>query len=142
MSFGTNVGSDFAQAMNYGQQIRFRYFNRAFPGGGSFYDDEVTLTQSGSDLYTSGLIQPLNLAFGSTDALLKAQGRLLEGDKRIYVLGDTNTSGLFRVGIGSPSTQEFSVIPEGIIPSPMINGNIIYKKLYVRFLPTGSLQGE
>lgn len=129
------------QMINHGKRIRFKYFNSTYPGAGSYYDDDLTLTQAGDDYWTSGLIQPIDQTRGSIDAVLVEQGRLLNNDSKIYVLGTVNTSGLWRVGVGSPPTTEYAIVPEGIIPYP-INNEIVYKKLYVRILNTGSLAEE
>ena len=73
-----------------------------------------------------------------SNALLE-QGKLTIRDKVLY-LGSTvqlNSSGLI-IGIGSPSTEFYSVIPDGIIEY-RINNQPIFRKLYLRQTTTGSL---
>ena len=137
----TSLRTEVEQVLKNGTQLRFRYFNVAYPGAGSYYDDDTTLTQSGTDFYTSGLIFPINSKQGSTDALLVEQGLLLDNDSKVYVVGTVETSGLFKVGIGSPqisTSSQFAVIPEGI-HSYQINGSPVYKLMYLRQLTNGSL---
>ena len=45
---------------NYGQLIRFKYYNAS--GANSSYDDDVTLVQSGTSLWISGLVIPIDLS--------------------------------------------------------------------------------
>jgi len=139
-----NVGSDFVEGFNevlkYGQLVRLKYFNTSF-GAGSYYDDDVTLNQSGSDLWISGIVLPIDRARGSSDAMLLEQGKLLSNDTKLYLEGYIDTSGTFKVGLGSPPTGEYSVIPEGIIDWK-VNTESVVNKLYVRRITTGSLMGE
>ena len=136
---GSEVRSSFEEALKYGQLVRFRYFDSSY-GAGSYYDDDVTLTVSGN-IWTSGLAQPVDASRGSYEAVLVEQGKLLSNDIKLYVKGDVNTSGIIRVGLGSPPTGEYSVLDDGVI-SWNINGEQVIKKLYLRRLPTGSLVGE
>jgi len=139
-----NVGSDFVEGFNevlkYGQLVRLKYFNTSF-GAGSYYDDDVTLNQSGSDLWISGIVLPIDRARGSSDAMLLEQGKLLSNDTKLYLEGYIDTSGTFKVGLGSPPTGEYSVVPEGIIDWK-VNAESMVNKLYIRSLTTGSLTGE
>jgi hypothetical protein len=132
---------DFQQALKYGEQVRFRYFS--ISGGSGAYDDDIVITQSGTDTWTTGLVQPLSPGRSSHDAVLMAQGKILQNDIKVYVDGAFNTSGTWRVGIGSanPPTREYSMLPEGTVAWG-INGSIVYKTLYVRALTTGSMIGE
>ena len=105
------------------------------------FDDAIPLVQSGVDVWTSGLIQPVKALEGSKEAVLVQQGKLQTDDKIIFIRGDTETSTTMKVGIGSPVTQEHSIIPEGVIAHPPI-GDIVYKKMFCRVLGTGSLSNE
>ena len=142
-----NIGSDFKDGLNevlkLGQIVRFRYFNSS-AGAGSYYDDNVTLTQSGNDLWVSGVVLPIDASRGSSDAVLLEQGNLLTNDTKLYVAGDINCSGAFKIGLGSQSPtpkEEFSVLPDGVI-TWSINEEEVVNKLYLRRLTTGSLAGE
>ena len=127
------------QILANGKVCRFRYFNTS--GADSGYDDSVVLTTSGSDFFTSGLVQPIKDRFGSADALLLQQGLILNNDLKLYVLGNVQTSGTFKVGIGSPTIEnEYSRIPDGTEQWDL--DGAVYKKMYLRVLPTGSFADE
>lgn len=142
MSIATELKTDFDEVLKYGDLIRLKYFNISY-GAGSYYDDDISLTQSGTDLWTSGLIQPVTSKQGSTDALLLQQGKILIGDKKVYVNGETQTSGLgpIKIGLGSPP-QEYHILEDGNVTQWDINGSPIYKKVYCRYLVNGSFVGE
>ena len=139
-----NIGSDFKEGfeevLKYGQLIRIKYFNPSY-GAGSYYDDDITLTQSGSDLWISGVVQPIDASRGSSDTVLLEQGKILTNDTKLYVEGATNTSGTFKIGLGSPPSSEYSILREGIITWD-VNAEPIVNKLYIRRLTNGSLMGE
>lgn len=138
----TNVLTDVTNILaEGGDRLRFRYFNVAYPGGGSYYDDTYTLAQSGADIWTSGLIMPIHGLKGSTDAILLEQGKVLQSDTKIYVLGTVSTSGTYRVGLGSPIRNEYAPISEGI-QGWQVNGSNVIKEVYLRVLSNGSILGE
>lgn len=123
---------------SYGQVMRIRYFNVS--GADAGYDDDVTLTKSGTDLYISGAHFPLK----SSEAYLKEQGRIPEDTSIMYLPGNINTSGPFRIGMGgSPAsgTREYAPIEDGI-KNWWIGDEVVYKKMYVQLLTTGSLAEE
>lgn len=123
-----------------GTKVRFKYYN--ISGASTGYDDEVSLSKSGTDYWTSGLVQPLDITRGSRDAVLVEQGKLLNDDKKVYVLGTVPTSGTLKIGIGSPVTQEYSIAPPGVNTWELTNNEPVYKMIYVRYLTNGSLTGE
>lgn len=147
MTFENELGSEFATVIStYGRIVRFRYFTYTYPGAGSYYDDDLTLTQSGTDSYVSGVVLPINGKQGSADAYLMEQGRILMNDSKLYVQGTVNTSGLFRVSVGSPplgspTSSEYGLVEGGAVTWPML-GSPIYKRLYIRYLTNGSLAEE
>jgi len=122
-----------------GKTITVKYFTQSI---GSVYDDEVTLTEvTGSQLATSGIVLPISSKFGSEDLNLLEQGKLRTQDQKLYVNGslDFNTGSLVsKIIIG---TDAFTLVPLGGIPYE-VEGVQIYKKTYIRSLPTGSLMGE
>jgi len=124
-----------------GLKVRFRYFSVS--GGSASYDDDVVLTQSGTDYWTSGLFHPVGTGNErSSEAFLVEQGKLLNNDSKLYVLGDVNTSGTFKVQIGSPTSKgEFSLISDGVVRWD-IGGVAVYQKLFIRYLTNGSILGE
>ncbi len=144
MTIVSELQADINQILSYGEQIRLKYYNLSI-GAGSYYDDDVTLTQSGTDLWTSGLIMPMDNRMGGYDALLLQQGKVTLDDKKIYVDGIIPTSGLgpVKIGIGSPTlSREYQILEDGQVTQWHLNGSPIYKKVYVRFLNTGSFLGE
>ena len=138
----SSLQSDFRQILKYGEQVRFKYYNTFYTGE---YDDDITLTQSGSDLWVSGITQPIDTKLGGYDALLLQQGKITIDDKKLYVEGDTQTSGLSPVKIGmtgSPPSREYQILNDGQVTQWGLNGSPVYKKCYVRFLTNGSFVGE
>jgi len=131
------------EALKFGQQLRIKYYNVGF-GAGSYYDDDVALTQSGVDYWASGVILPIANARGSSDAVLLEQGKILMNDTKLYIDGSINTSGTIKIGLGSYSNMsgcEYSLLSEGVMKWE-VNDTDILKKLYIRTLLTGSLLGE
>lgn len=138
-----NFKDDFDSLLEYGEQVRFRYYSEVFTG--SSYDDDISLTQSGTDFWVSGIVQPITNKQFSSEALLLEQGKILLDDRKLYVAGDVQTSGTSPIKIGmsgSPTTQQYQILGQGQITQWDINGDPIYKKIYVRFLPNGSFIGE
>ena len=134
------------EALLYGEQIRFRYFNTTYDT--NYYDDEITLTISGNDFWTSGVVLPITNARGSSDAVLLEQGKILTNDTKLYIDGSINTSGTWKLGLGSnktgspvPIVGEYSLLSEGVTKWD-VNATTVLKKLYIRKLLTGSLVGE
>ena len=139
MTFTSQLGADFHRTIKMiGLPLRIKYYNTTYPGAGSYYDDNRTLSQSGSDLWISGVTMPIRAKEGSDEAFLVSQGRLLTDDKAIYINGSISTSGIFQIGIGSPPSTENAVIGEGVT-NWTLEGNSLIKKIYVRALTTGSL---
>ena len=132
-----------AEALDFGKEIRIKYYNTSW-GAGSYYDDDVTLTQSGSDYWTSGVILPIANSRGSSDAVLLEQGKITTNDTKLYIDGSVPTSGTIKIGLGSYTNMsgcEYSLLSEGITKWE-VNDIDIIKKLYIRNLPNGSLIGE
>lgn len=142
MTIAGELSKDFNSVLNYGEQIRIKYYNVSPTGD---YDDDVTYTQSGTDLWTSGLVQPIDTRTGGYDALLLQQGKIILDDKKVYINGNIQTSGLgpLKIGmVGSPPSREYQIMSEGEVIQWVVNGSSIYKKIYLRFLPGGSFIGE
>jgi len=141
MTIAGDLQGDFNQLLAYGDQIRFKYYNQSVTGE---YDDDITLTQSGADLWTSGVNQPINGTQFSSDSLLFQQGKILMDDTKLYVEGTVQTSGLgqIKIGMGSPVRQEYQILGQGQVTEWSVNGTPIYKKIYARVLNGGSFVGE
>jgi|TARA_R100001530_G_scaffold62534_3_gene45032 hypothetical protein len=124
-----------------GDMVRFKYWTVGSTGVDD-YDDQQVLTQDGADAWQSGLVQTVSLKDLSSShmAVLRQQGKIREGDKKIYFDGTINVSGTFQVGVGSPVREEYSIIPGGI-NTEFSNGSPIYHKCFMRILPNGSLAG-
>ena len=132
-----------AEALKFGQQIKIRYYDVGY-GAGSYYDDDVILTESGTALWTSGVVLPISNKFGSSDSVLLEQGKILNNDTKLYIDGSVDTSGTIKIGLGSgvgSPLGEYSLLAEGVTKWN-VNQTPILKKLYVRRLTNGSLIGE
>jgi hypothetical protein len=142
MTFGTDLVKDFNQALEYGTKIRIKYYTTSISG--TDYDDNATLTASGSDIWTSGLICPIDAKQGSYDALLMEQGKIQINDRKIYVPANTDFSSgiVLKLGVGSPVIREYALTEGGVIMWETKDSVQVYKKVYVKQLPTGSLIGE
>lgn len=144
MTLSTQYAAGFAEILGKaGKPIRVRYFSQTV---GSVWDDEVTLAQSGADVWTSGIVLPIDQRRGSVDTVLVAQGKLANHDQRLFVNGSLGITGKalqVRIGAGSPVTDEFNLIPNGAIQAE-VEAVPIYKKVYITRVtnPTGSLFGE
>lgn len=127
-----------------GTQIRIQYFTSTI---GSVWDDDITWTQSGADLWTSGIFLPLRVSNQSSDSILLEQGKLLTDDKRLYLHGSLALTGSemqVTIRIGSPGNNfdnQYSMLPNSIKYS--VSNSPIYKLVYIRQVGgTGSLLGE
>lgn len=127
------------EAITFGQEITIRNYNTVF-GNGSYYDDEISYTV-GSTYYVSGVLLPVKNTRGSSDAIAVEEGRVLTSDTKLYIAGSINTSGAIKVSTGSPPTDGYSLISEGVSKWD-VNAVPVLKKLYIRRLDTGSLTGE
>jgi len=126
-----------------GKIIRVRYYTMTI---GSVWDDDTTLTEvTGSEVWTSGIVLPLDNRPSSADSLLVEQGKLTNQDQRLYVHGSlvlTGSEFKTKIQLGSSTTAEtYSIIEPGAITYEA-QGQQIYKKVYIRRLTTGSLMGE
>jgi len=139
-SFSAGFGAIMAKA---GKPITIKYFSQTC---GSVWDDDTTLTEiAGSQITTSGIVQPLNVRnkFNSEDVMLIEQGKLRAQDQRLYVNGSLDFTGVgsnlsVKIVMG---TDSYTLVPLGGTPYEVSNTQI-YKKAYIRILPTGSLIGE
>ena len=76
--------------MPYGRQITVTSFTGS--AGSTDYDDEYTYTQISGTTFTSGILLPIKNKFGSEDAVLMEQGKLLTKDKKLYINGSVDVS--------------------------------------------------
>jgi hypothetical protein len=136
----TQLRNDVSQIISNGNLFCIKYFSLTDSETG--YDDAQYLCQSGSDLWVSGLMQPVKSPTNSYEARLIEEGKLTTNDSRLYLLGNVNTSGMaIRIGAGSPATRQFELLPDGVEAWELGN-EIVYKKLMMRVLPIGSLTNE
>jgi hypothetical protein len=143
MTIITDFQNGVDEALKFGQKVRIKYYNSSL-NSGSYYDDDVILTQSGIDLWISGIVLPITQTRGSNDAVLIEQGKLLSNDSKLYIEGAINTSGAIKIGLGSYTNMsgcEYNVIGEGITKWSVNNISVL-KKIYLRRLSNGSLIGE
>lgn len=122
-----------------GLLCRFRYFTSTYTG--SDFDNYTSLTKSGSDIWTSGLKQPLSSRFGNADSILVEQGKLFSDDSKLYVKGNISTSGTIKIQLGSPTGEQYQILNLGTVKWD-INTVPVYKKTFIRILPNGSIIGE
>ena len=127
-----NLINDVNEILKNGQVVIFQYYSVS--GADSSYDDSVGYTSIGS-IATSGLIQSLSTSKYSSDYFLVQQGRALFDDCKLYVNGTVPTGSIFSVKIGS---KVYAPIDNGI-DIVGLNGSEVYKKIFLRYLPTGSL---
>ncbi len=137
------IGSELRIELNgminsYGKPLRFSYFN--YYTNADSFDDDFDFILSGTS-WTSGIVFPINNNKGSTEAILLEQGKILNNDTTAFIQGDFNTSGTFRIGIGSPIEGEFGLIPD-TIQSYEINGEKVFKQIFLRRLTNDKLKGE
>ena len=134
------IQTDFSEILKYGDLLRLKYYTRTLNAGS--YDNDFVLAQSGANFWASGIVQPITSATGTFDNFLLEQGRILMSDKKLFIQGTILTSGIIKIGIGSPTpSREYGIINDGIF-SNLINGSAVFKKIYCRALPNGSLIGE
>ena len=137
--------SDFTKFVNAeGTTLRLKYY--AGSVSTAEWDDAQAFTQSGADVWTSGVCLPILNIQGSSEAVLVEQGKIKTEDKRFYIQGEVSlnapSQGSIKIGLGSPIINEHSMIPDGVENWPPISGECVYKKLYGRILGTGSFSGE
>lgn len=131
---------DFADATReFAGQVRFKYYTGSVSA--DTYDDQQTLSQSGNDFWTSGIINKVSSDAKSDDAVLLQQGKIQVTDKKLYLAYDVPTSGTWKVGFGSPVNEEFALTDGGVV-FERPNGEIMFKTAYIKTLTTGSLWGE
>ena len=120
---------------------RIRYFTTLQD---DVYDDAGTLVVSGNDFWFSAIHNSLDKKEGSTDSNLVEQGKLRTTDTKLYMNGSIVLTGdvnQFKVQVGSPTGDQYSLIPAGGVDQD-VNSVTIYKCAYVRRLTNGSLIGE
>lgn len=143
----TKVMSDFAKVMTQtGMPISVKYYTRTYSG--SDYDDVATDAQSGTTVWTSGIVQPITFrgVDNSQQNVLLQQGLIKFSDKTLYVksglsLGEDSVTKV-EIGIGSPNRDVYSILPEGVLVPFELNGEWVYQKAFIRRLTTGTIQDE
>mgnify|MGYP001586054639 CR=1 FL=1 len=123
-----------------GNVFRVRYYTETI---GSVWDDDRTLAASGNSLYLSGIILKIDSTQGNEDQVLLQQGRIRYDDSKIFINGSIQTTSgarVFTIAVSGASTTErvYREITPGVI-MPQYAGTNIYKKIYARELPLGSL---
>ena len=127
-----------------GTQISVAYYTQTT---GSIYDEATALAVSGT-VWTSGIVFPLD-PNSSVDTTLVQQGKLADGDLKLYVVGSLLLSNqnpivgsilYTKIGIGSPGNF-YTLIPLGGVPYE-VEGVKIFKRGYIRRLSGSLLAGE
>ena len=128
-----------------GTQISVTYYLQTT---GSIYDEGDSLAKSGNTVWTSGIVFPLDPK-SSVDGVLMQQGKLADGDIKLYVTGSlilgTNQDSIgsllyTKVGIGSPGVF-YTLIPVGGVPME-VESIKIFKRGFIRRLTGSLLIGE
>src|SRR3990167_5406335 len=92
MSFESQAAQSFNEKLvARGRDVRFAYFTITT---GSGYDDDVTLTLSGTATWAKAMIFPVDSS-DKNDALMFEAGKVTAGDIKVFVNGSqsTNTAG-------------------------------------------------
>lgn len=142
MTAAIQVRSDFDNFVTrYGMPMRLKYYVSSTSG--AVYDDDVSLAASGAAVWCWGRKNALQTATGGADAKLLQQGAIILDDSILYLPGSlTGLNEYVKMGIGSPITAEYAMVANvGDIPF-YIGSEIVYHKLYVRKLNTGSFISE
>ena len=77
----------------------------------------------------------------SAEARIVQPGKLKTADGALYVPSGIQLNGTWKVGLGSPTGDEYAPLVDGVM-SPGPGGISIYQKAMVRRLTTGSLAEE
>lgn len=141
MSLSNKFSKGFNEIINkVGAQIRVEYFTSTV---GSVWDDDITWTQSGVDLWTSGVILPISHQRGTSESILLEQGKLIEDDKRMFVHGSlilTGSEMSIQIGVGSPVNETYTLLNSDIRVD--VSNVPIYRKVFLRGIGgNGSLLG-
>jgi len=139
MALLSELRSEVDNMVRNGVVISFSYYIGSYYADS--YDNAGSVYKSGNTLYCSGLFFPISNTKGSNDAVFLQQGLIKTDDRKIYLNGSVVTSGRLKIGIGSPSSVFYTLSDAGAV-SHDIEGDSVYKCLYVKFLPLGSLYGE
>ena len=106
------------------------------------YDEIDTLTQSGNDIWFSGISFPINPR-SPTEATWMEQGKVKNDDLKFYINGNVvQASGNFKIQIGSPTGENYEIIHDLGVQTQKIGNNPVYHKMFLTKLDLGSLQGE
>ena len=145
MSVQTQLTEGFRKIIERaGTPIRVQYFTTIYD---DTYDESISLVQSGGDLWTSGVFFSLSNKPGHSDSILLEQGKLINGDSKLFIHGSLLLTGSelsIKITIGSPASIDtnYSLITPGPI-SYSVSNTPIYKVVYIRKIGgMGSLFNE
>jgi hypothetical protein len=125
---------------NTGQKISIYYYSGAYD---SVYDTIGSLFVTRTT-WTSGIVLPLNLREGSSEALMVQQGLLDSNDLRLFISGGVQLTGSetkIKIGLGSPKVAKYTMRTDGV-KNPIVSNASIFKKVYLTKLEPGSFLGE
>src|SRR3990167_8297379 len=119
--------------LDKGYTITLKYFP-TITHSGAGYDEEFIASASGITISGGAMVLPIsNNEKGYVD-----MGKLEWKDKTFYVTGSLITgSGAFTINYAG---SIYMPLTEGIFPYE-VSGTTIYKKIFMRWLPAGSLPG-
>lgn len=142
MTFSDGLITDFNNTVNqYGLPVVLKFYSAS--GATAGYDDNYALVQSGASVWCFGIPQTMNTSQRSDEHVMTNMGRVKTEDTVLYIAGSVYTCGSqpMKIGMGSPTSTWFTTMDYGL-QSWETQGVLVYKKLYCRFLPAGSLPGE
>ena len=137
MALAAELQVDFINTVKeYGTNIRIIQYTDSYSGNS--YDDAY-LTASGTTLWTWGRLDPIRRAETSDEKKLIDAGKLSLNDSKLFLPGSYNAVDTFtQFGLGSPTPSNiYSMIEGGKVPY-YVAGSVIYNKIFIRVLNTGS----
>ncbi len=136
MALATELQTDFINTVKeYGTNISITQYVDSYSG--AQYDDAY-LTASGTTLWTWGRLDPIRRVETGDEKKLIDAGKLSLNDSRLFLPGSYNAVDTFtQFGLGSPVANVYSMIEGGKVPY-YVAGSVIYNKIFVRILATGS----
>ena len=136
MADAVGLSTDIANMIvKNGNRCSFHYFSTTALSGND-YDNEI-LTGSITN-WGYCFVQPLNRASASIATLVE-QGQITYQDQTAYIVGSVTLQANMKIGLGSPNTNTYKILPDGIIPYILGSGsNPVYYKCFIRDLNLGS----
>jgi len=128
-----------------GELIRLRHYEKSWSGTSDYDEEYITLQATGGTIWVKGMHFPISDKAAGEDHKYLEQGIIRLDDKKLYLAGSVTVystgSKITKIGIGSPTTDEYQIIERGI-QTQSLGGTDVYHKIYIRYLTAGSFIGE